>query len=73
MTRYWYNQNQKTVPQNKKWKYRKVSKFWDDITFCCKQPKIRTKRPNLRVFCQNDENGLANCEDLDQTAPAGAV
>ena len=32
-------------------------------------PKIQTKRPNLRVFCQKDANGIANSEDSDQTAP----
>ena len=29
--------------------------------------------PNLRPFRQNDENGIANSEDPDQTAPLGAV
>ena len=36
-------------------------------------PKIETKRPNLRVFCIKDANGIANSEDPDQTAPLGAV
>ena len=31
------------------------------------------KKPNLRVFCQKDANGIANSEDPDQTAPLGAV
>ena len=35
--------------------------------------KIQTKRPNLRVFHQEDANGIANIEDPDQTAPLGAV
>ena len=35
--------------------------------------KIKTKRPNHRVFHQKDANGIANSEDLDQTAPLGAV
>ena len=30
-------------------------------------------RPNLRVFCQKDVNGIANSEAPDQTAPRGAV
>ena len=34
---------------------------------------FQTKRPNLRVFCQKDANGIANSEDPDQTAPQGAV
>ena len=38
---------------------------------CCKLPKIQTKMPNLRVFCQEDANGIANSEDPDQTAPRG--
>ena len=35
---------------------------------CCNLPKIQTKRPNLREFCQKDANGIANSEDPDQTA-----
>ena len=35
--------------------------------------KIQTKRPHLRVFCQNDANGMANSVDPDQTAPLGTV
>ena len=31
------------------------------------------QRPNLRVFYQNDANGITNSEDPDQTAPIGAV
>ena len=34
---------------------------------------MQTKRTNLRVFCQNDANGIANSDDPDQTAPLGAV
>ena len=52
--------------------YRKVPKFWE-FRNLCSIPKIQTKRPNLGVFCQNDENGIANSEDPDQTAPPGAV
>ena len=40
---------------------------------CCILPKIQTKRPNLGIFHQKDANGIANREDLDQTAPLGAV
>ena len=40
---------------------------------CCNSPKIQTKRPNLKVFCQKHANGIANSEDPDQTAPRGAV
>ena len=47
--------------------FRKLEKL------CCNLPKIQTKRPNLRVFCQNDSNGIANSEDPDQPAPLGAV
>ena len=35
--------------------------------------KIQAKRPNLRVFHQEDTNGIANSEDPNQTAPLGAV
>ena len=49
---------------------------WDNLGYrkpCCNQPKIQTKRPNMKVFCQKDANGKANSEDPDQTAPLGAV
>ena len=36
-------------------------------------PKIKEKRPNLRVFHQKGANGIANSEDPDQTASLGAV
>ena len=51
--------------------YRKVLKFSDTRKLCCNLPKIQTKRQNLRVFRQNDANGIANIEDPDQTAPRG--
>ena len=47
--------------------YRKVPKFWDTRNLCCNLPKIQTKRPNLREFCQNGANGITNSEDPDQT------
>ena len=53
--------------------YRKVPKFSDARKLCCYLSKIQTKRPNLRIFCQKDANGIANSEDPDQTAPLGAV
>ena len=53
--------------------YRKVPKFSDARNLCCNLPKIQTKSPNLRVFRQKDAEGIANSEDLDQTAPRGAV
>ena len=53
--------------------YSKVPKFSDTKNLCCKLPKIRTKRQNLRLFCQNGAKGIANSEDPDQTAPLGAV
>ena len=54
-------------------KYRKVPKFFDARKLPCNLPNIQTKRPNLKVFCQKDANGIANSEDPDQTAPQGAV
>ena len=54
-------------------KYRKVPKFLDARKLWCNLSKIQTKRPNFRVFCQKDANGIANSEDPDQTAPLGAV
>ena len=53
--------------------YRKVSKFSDAGELCCNLPKIQSNRPNNKVFCQNDANGIANSEDPDKTAPLGAV
>ena len=53
--------------------YHKVPKFSDARKLSCNLPKIETKRPKLRVFYQNDANGIANREDPDQTAPLEAV
>ena len=53
--------------------YRKVPKFSDARKLICNLPKIQTKSPNLRVFIQEDANGIANSEDPDQTATVGAV
>ena len=50
-----------------------VPKFSDARKLCGNQLKIQTKRTNFRIFCQEDANGIANCEDPDQTAPLGAV
>ena len=52
--------------------YRKTPKFSDARKLCCNLPKIQTKRPNLRVFRQNDANGIANSEDPDPTAQEGS-
>ena len=35
--------------------YRKVSEFLDARKFWCKESKIQTNRPNLRVFCQKTQ------------------
>ena len=54
--------------------YSKVPKFSDARKLCCYLPNTQTKRPNLRIFCQKDANGIANSEDPDQMAPPlGAV
>ena len=47
--------------------YRKVPKFSDARKLCCNQPKIQTKRPDLRVIPQKDANGIANSEDPEQS------
>ena len=52
---------------------RKVPKFSDARKLCCNLPKIQTNRPNIRVFHQKDEDGIANSEDSDLTAPLGSV
>ena len=59
--------NDGSPPENSK-TYRKVpkfSKFSDAKKLCCNLSKFQTKRPNLRVFCQKDANGIANSEDPD--------
>ena len=61
------------LSQKSNFKYRKVPKFSDARKLCCNLPRIKTKRPNLRVFRQNGANGIANSVDPDQTAPLGAV
>ena len=53
--------------------YRKTPKISDARKLSCNTPKIQIKGPNLRVFLQEDSNGIANSEDSDQTAPLGAV
>ena len=53
--------------------YSKVPKFSDARKLCSNLPKIQTKSPELRVFSQEDANGIANSEDPDQTAPLEAV
>ena len=60
--------------------FRKVPKFSDARKLCCNLSKIKTKRPNLKVFRQKDTDGIANIEDSisnneesDQTVPRGAV
>ena len=51
----------------------KVPKFSDARKLRCNSPKIQTKRPNLKVFCQKHANCIANSEDPDQTAHLGVV
>ena len=46
----------------------KIPKFWDARNLCCNLPKIQLNRPNLRVFCQNNTNGITHSADPDQTA-----
>ena len=45
--------------------YRKVPKFSDIRKLYCNLPKIQTEWQNLKVFRQNDANGIANSEDPD--------
>ena len=49
--------------------YRTIGPLVIPTTVSCNLPKIHEKRPNLRVFCQKDADGIANSEDPDQTAP----
>ena len=50
------------IPENQK-----IKKFWPNL------PKTQSQRPNLRVFCQKDANGIANSGDPDQTVPLGSA
>ena len=59
--------------QMHKGSYCKVPKFSDARKLCYNLPKIQTKKPNFRIFCQKDANAIANSVDPDQTAPLGAV
>ena len=68
----WIGSHIATSMHKKKY-YRKVPKFSDTRKLCCNLSRIQTKSPNLKVFCQEDANGIANSEDPDQTAPLGAV
>ena len=68
----WPDQNQTMTP----WlavRLITITKFSDTRKLCCNLPKIQTKSPNLRVFSQEDANGIANSVAPDQTAPLGAV
>ena len=53
---------------NKK-RYHKVPEFSGALKLCSNLPRIQTRRPNLRLFCQNSAKGIANSEDPDQTTP----
>ena len=53
--------------------YRKVPKFSDARKLCGNQPKIQTRGQTFGYFVKKDANGVANCEDSDQTALLGAV
>ena len=53
--------------------YSKTPKISDARKLSCNTPIIHIKGPNLRVFLQRDSDGIAEGEDLDQTAPLGAV
>ena len=56
------------------WDVKPQPKQTNKKKLCCSSPKIKkTKRPNLKVFCQKHANGIANSEDPDQTAPLRAV
>ena len=45
----------------------KFLNFWTPENFAV--IKLKFKRPNIRVFCQKDTNGIANSVEPDQTAP----
>ena len=49
--------------------YRKFPKYSDTQIICCNHSKIWTMWLYHRVMSPNDENGMANSVDPDQTAP----
>ena len=53
------------IPFTLSGKYIRLPKFSDARKRCynLSENKIQTKRPNRRVFCQNDANGIANTEE----------
>ena len=51
----------------------KFLNFWMPEKRCCTVPKIQTKGPNLRVFCQKVANGIANSENPEQTDPRSSL
>ena len=53
--------------------YRKFPKYLDTQNICCNHSKIWTMWLYHRVMSPNDEEGMANSVDPDQTAPLGAV
>ena len=56
-------------------RYRKVPKFSDAKKLCCNLPKTQNKEAKLYFlyFVKMMQNGIANSEDPDQTAPLGVV
>ena len=52
---------------------RKFLNFQTSTNFTVSTLKIQTKQFYLGILPINDANGIANSEDLDQTAPLGAV
>ena len=53
--------------------YCKVPKFRTPKIFAVSYLKFKQRGQNLRVFCPNNVNGIANSEDPDQTSPLRTV
>ena len=61
--------NRLTIVQD----YRKTPKNLNTRKNCCNCPKIETMSFYYRVIGPEDEDGMANTVDPDQTAPLGAT
>ena len=55
--KFWVSENQSSTSV--------APKVSDAKKICGNLPKIQTKGPNLKVFCQNGANGIVNSEDPD--------
>ena len=70
---YFLIKSQLYVSNKKQYATVKFLYFRTTVNYCNLNTVIRAKRFYHGVIPPNDENGIANSEDPDQTAPLGAV